>query len=62
MRALRISADGWWQTIDIEPTPPNRTRFATLDLRHNIELWYSADDCHSMTASTPLSKTPPAPN
>lgn len=40
MRALRINADGWWQTVDIEPTPTSRTQAATLALRHNIELWY----------------------
>ncbi|KKF02906.1 hypothetical protein A5739_24315 [Mycobacterium colombiense] len=44
MRALRISADGWWQTIDIDPAPANQTQTDTLDLRHNIALWYSADD------------------
>lgn len=44
MRALRISADGWWQTIDIEPAPANRSQTDFLDLPHNITLWYSADD------------------
>ena len=42
MRALRISADGWWQTIDMDPAPANRTQTGTLDLRHNIALWYPA--------------------
>ncbi|MDZ4270817.1 MAG: hypothetical protein U1D00_34985 [Mycobacterium sp.] len=44
MRALRISANGWLQTIGIDPEPANRTQTDTLDLRHNIALWYSADD------------------
>ncbi|WP_099020844.1 hypothetical protein [Mycolicibacterium palauense] len=43
MRALRISANGWWQTIDIEPAVTNRHRSATLGLRHNIALRYCAD-------------------
>ena len=43
MRALRISANGWWQTIDIEPAGANRHRSVTLGLRHNIALWYCAD-------------------
>jgi len=40
MRALRISADGWWQTIDVELTHASHT----LALRHNIELRYDADN------------------
>lgn len=43
MRALRISADGWWQTVDIEPTAASRAQTATLALRHNIALWHRPD-------------------
>lgn len=44
MRALRISADGWWQTIDVEPVPAGGEQPATLALRHNLELRYRDDD------------------
>lgn len=43
MRALRISANGWWQTIDIEPAAADRHRSATVRLRHNIALRYCTD-------------------
>ncbi|WP_342314769.1 hypothetical protein LIX17_25365 (plasmid) [Mycobacterium avium subsp. hominissuis] len=39
MRALRITASGWWQTVDIDPTT-SRPQTAAVALRHNIELWY----------------------
>ncbi|CQD01965.1 hypothetical protein H7I87_19620 [Mycobacterium timonense] len=44
MRALRISAGGWWQTIDVDPGSAGGEQPATLALRHNIELRYCADD------------------
>lgn len=44
MRALRISADGWWQTIDADPVTAGGEQPATLALRHNLELRYCADD------------------
>lgn len=42
MRALRITAGGWWQTVDIDPTT-NRPHTTAVALRHNIELWYRSD-------------------
>jgi hypothetical protein len=58
VRALRIRANGWWQTIDIESAAANRHRSVTLGLRHNIALRYctdtSADAEPNMAAMTLL--------
>lgn len=42
MRALRVTASGWWQTVDIDPTA-SRPPTTAVALRHNIELWYRTE-------------------
>lgn len=43
MHALRISAGGWLQTIEIDASSSRSSHPATLAAPHNLELWYAAE-------------------